>query len=212
MKLKFQQQLERANCRIRRVYFIEAGLASVIATGAGEQRQAEICIVGREGMIGVAVVLGMERSANDTFMQVEGAGQCMSADALRLALAKSSSLAALLLRYVHASMVQMGQTALANARGKTEERLARWLLMAHDRLGTDDLHVTQEFLSIVLGVWRTGVSGAVGELEKRGLISTARRCIKICDRRGLKDAAAGLYGVPEAEFSRAFGVNVAGRE
>jgi CRP-like cAMP-binding protein len=194
VELKFRQQLERANRRIGSVYFIEAGLASVIATGVCERQQAEICIVGREGMIGLAVVLGMERSANDTFMQVEGAGQCMSADALRLAVAKSSSLAAVLLRYVHASMVQMGQTALANARGKTEERLARWLLMAHDRLGTDDLQVTQEFLSMVLGVWRAGLSGAVGELQKRGLISTARRCITICDRRGLEEAAAGLYG------------------
>src|SRR5262249_13154338 len=146
---------ERANHKIGTVYFIEAGLASVVtATGDGKGRRAETCVIGREGMTGIAVLLGVEHSPADTVMQVEGHGQCISADELRRASTMSQSLALSLLRYVHLYIVQTQQTALANAIGKIDERLARWLVMAHDRLEGDVLHLTHEFFSIMLGVRR----------------------------------------------------------
>jgi CRP-like cAMP-binding protein len=202
VRLKFGQQLDRANRRIRDIYFIEGGLASVVAAGDGERRQAQICVIGREGMTGIAVLLGMERSRTDTFMQVEGHGRCISADELRAALERSGSLASALLRYVHVYIVQAEQAALANALGTIEERLARWLLMAHDRLEGNDLRLTHEFLAVTLGVRRAGVTTAINELEDAGLISAVRRCITIRDREGLEEAAAGLYDVAEAERAR----------
>jgi CRP-like cAMP-binding protein len=200
--LKFRQRLEIANRKIRHAYFIESGLASCIA--AAQHRQAEVCVVGREGMTGLALLLGSDRPATETLMQVEGKGLCISVDDLQGALAQSASLASCLLRYAHVFIVQAAQTALANAQGKIEERLARWLLMAHDRLEGDSLFLTHEFLSIMLGVRRAGVTIALNELEGRALISAARGCITILDRSGLEEAANGLYGAAEAELQRLF--------
>jgi hypothetical protein len=131
-------------------------------------------------------------------MQTEGSGKAFVADVLRLLLSKSNSFAMCLLRYAHAQSVQAGHTALANARGRIEERLARWLLMAHDRLENDELPITHEFLSVMLGVRRAGVTLALHQLESAGLISTARGCVTVLDRGGIEQRASGLYGVPEA--------------
>jgi CRP-like cAMP-binding protein len=108
---------------------------------------------------------------------------------------------------VHVVSVQIAHTALANAQGKIEERLARWLLMAHDRFDTDDLPITHEFLSVMLGVRRAGVTLALHRLDSVGLISTARGCVTVLDRQGLQERANGLYGVPELEFERLFGAH-----
>jgi CRP-like cAMP-binding protein len=137
-------------------------------------------------------------------MQVEGHGQRIAADDLRDLIDKSASLKATLLRYAYLFSVQAGHTALANAQGKLEERLARWLLMAHDRTAGDELHLTHEFLAVMLGVRRSGVSVALQELAESGLISMARGRIIIIDRDGLEDSASGMYGVPEAEYDRVF--------
>jgi hypothetical protein len=110
-----------------------------VAIGTDDGEQAEIGLVGREGMPGLAIVLGVERSPHDTFMQVDGKGQSITADNLRRAMPGSPSLASYLLRYAHVFSIQAGHTALANAQGKVEKRLARWLLMAHDRLEEDKL-------------------------------------------------------------------------
>jgi CRP-like cAMP-binding protein len=202
--LKFRQRLQPAGRKIASVYFVDAGLASVVAITASGRRQAEIGVIGREGMTGLAVILGTDRSPHEIFMQVEGHGRRMDASALRGLLDNSRSLSAYLAKYAHVFAVQAGHTALANAQGNIEERLARWLLMAHDRLNGDDLHLTHEFLSIMLGVRRAGVTTALHQLEKAALISTARGCVTVLDRGGLEGSANGLYGVPEAEFERLF--------
>jgi len=137
-------------------------------------------------------------------VQNAGAGQRISADNLRRAMRKSSTLQSLLLLYAHTFLIQTTQTAKANARSSIEERLARWLLMAHDRLETDDLNITHEFLSVMLGVRRSGVTVALNILETTGLISIHRGVITIVDRKGLKATANGAYGVPEAEYNRLF--------
>ena len=200
--LTLRQRLETSNHRIRDIYFLERGLASVIAHSKGERKQAEVAIIGRDGMTGLAVVLGADRSPHDTFMQVPGEAQCIRADALRCVMERSSAVSGCLLRYAQAFLVQAGHTALAHARGKIEERLARWLLMAHDRLEGDELHLTHEFLSVMLGVRRAGVTTALHHLECAGLISTGRCSVTVINRDGLEQNANGLYGVPEAELRR----------
>jgi len=156
-------------------------------------------------MTGVAVVLGADRTPHETFVQNAGAGQKISADRLRSAMGMSSTLRPLFLLYAHTFLIQTAQTAKANARSSVEERLARWLLMAHDRLETDDLKITHEFLSVMLGVRRSGVTVALNLLESTALISIHRGITTIVDRRGLRAAANGAYGVSEAEYDRVFG-------
>jgi CRP-like cAMP-binding protein len=117
----------------------------------------------------------------------------------------SRSLTANLLRYVHVFMVQNSQTALANGRGTLDERLARWLLMWHDRINRSELIVTHEFLALLLGVRRQGITVTLHELEGQGLIRAARNRVHILDRDGLRRAANGFYGIPEAEYDRLIG-------
>src|SRR5215831_1577080 len=127
VELPLRHCLERPNRRVRTVYFLERGLASVvcIAAGAGG-RQAEVALIGREGMTGLPVLLGSDRSPHQTFMQIEGSGVAIGAGDLQRLLATRSSMAAHLLRFAQVFAVQLAQTALANTKGKLEERLARW--------------------------------------------------------------------------------------
>jgi CRP-like cAMP-binding protein len=149
------------------------------------------------------VLLGLERSSTSTLVQVEGQAQSITSDELRQAMAKSASLRQVLLRYVHLYIVRVEQTALANAQATIEQRLARWLLMARDRLDSADVPLTHEFVSIMLGVRRAGVTTALIALESRGLIAAARGLITITDPDGLQGAAGGFYdGRADAEHLR----------
>jgi CRP-like cAMP-binding protein len=204
VKLKLRQRLEMPRRRIRAVYFIDHGLASVVAIG-GDRRQTEVGIIGREGMTGLALVMGSDSSAHDTFVQGEGAAHCITAGDLQEAIASSRSLHATLLRYAYVCSVSLAYTALANAQASIEECLARWLLMAHDRSHNDEIHLTHEFLSLMLGTRRAGVTTALNAFDTRGWISHSRGCITIIDRDALQQFAAGLYGVPEAEYQRLLG-------
>jgi CRP-like cAMP-binding protein len=201
--LPLRKRLEAPRRSIDQVYFPESGFVSVVADG-GTSR-IEVGLIGREGMTGLAVVLGTDRTPNETFVQNAGEGSKIAAASLRHAIAQSRSLHHCFLLYAYTFGIQATQTATANARSKLEERLARWLLMAHDRLDTDALVITHEFLSIMLGARRAGVTVGLNLLEKSGLIRHHRGVISIIDRTGLKRAANGAYGVPEAEFERLFG-------
>jgi CRP-like cAMP-binding protein len=108
----------------------------------------------------------------------------------------------LLLRYVQVFMVQTAHTAICNARGRLDARLARWLLMAHDRVRDETLPLTHEFLSLMLGVRRAGVTEALHSLESQRLIYTGMRKVTIRNRKGLERVAGTSYGMPEAEFRR----------
>ena len=202
--LKFRQRLQLPNRQIKSVYFIESGIASVIAIGRGDRRQAEAAIVGREGMTGLPLILGTDRSPFETFMQAEGEGQCIAAEDFSNVLARSATALTCMLRYAQAYTTQIAYTALANATGNIEERLARWLLMTRDRTATNDLVITHEFMALMLGVRRAGVSVALQAFEDQGLVSLARGSVTILDRDGMEEKANGLYGVPEAEFERLF--------
>jgi CRP-like cAMP-binding protein len=201
--LPVRQQLENRNKPIEHVYFVEHGFASVVANGTG--RSIEVGLIGREGMTGLAVVLGTDRTPHDTFIQAAGDGQRISAAKLRSAMEQSPTLHRSFLRYGHAFVIQTAQTALANGRSKIEERLARWLLMAHDRLDGDEVPLTHEFLSVMLGVRRPGVTVALDLLEKQGLIRAKRGAVAILNRTGLRKISNGAYGAAEAELRRLFG-------
>jgi CRP-like cAMP-binding protein len=150
-------------------------------------------MIGREGMTGLSIVFGKDRSQHETYIQAAGNGQRISASNLRTALQQGSDLLPAFLSYAHTFLMQASETALANGRSNIEQRLARWLLMAHDRLDGEELPLTQEFLSIMLGVRRAGVTSAVQELERQGLIATKRGGIKLLDREALAECAGGTY-------------------
>ncbi len=191
--LPVHRPLEGRNRRIDYVYFIEAGFASVVADGSGKPG-IEVGIIGREGMTGLAIVMGYQRASHDTYIQAAGTGQRIRAGKLREADERSNTLHRATLRYAHAFLVQTTTTALANGRSKIEERLARWLLMANVAvLDGDRLPLTHEFLSLMLGVRRSGVTIALQALERKRLISRKRGNILILNRKGLEKQSNGAY-------------------
>jgi CRP-like cAMP-binding protein len=189
--LALRQVLEAPNKPIKYSYFIEYGLASIIANN--KNKRLEVGLIGCEGLTGLPIVLGNDRSPNEIFVQVAGNGMRIAADKLREAIVRSRSLELALLGFAHTFMNQTASTALSNGTATLEERLARWLLMANDRLRGNEVPLTHEFLSLMLGVRRAGVTVALHYLEKRGVIRLARKQIVITDRNGLKSAANGTY-------------------
>jgi CRP-like cAMP-binding protein len=201
--LPLRMELEAPNKPIEYAYFIERGFASVVANGSGD-RVLEVGLIGREGMTGVALVMGTDRSPNSTYIQSAGSGQRIASADLNKTLEESATLRRSLLNFGHTFLVQTAYTAVANGRSKVETRLARWLLMAHDRTDGDELTLTHEFLAIMLGVRRPGVTVALNFLGKQGLVRAQRGAISIIDRKGLQEAANDAYGAPEAELRRLF--------
>jgi CRP-like cAMP-binding protein len=202
--LSLRHVLERPDRRIDAVYFPEAGFASVVAVQADDTK-VEVGLIGREGMSGLTILLGDHRSPHSTYMQSAGRGQRIEAVKFRKAMQTSASLHGLLLKFVQAFMVQTAHTANANARTTLDQRLARWILMAHDRLDGDSLPLTHEFLSLMLGVRRAGVTEALHALVTEKLIRSARSEIVVLDRKGLERRAGESYGGPEAELRRLLG-------
>ena len=200
VKFEQRQEMEAPELPIRHAYFMDEGIASVVA-GAGSAR-AEIGMIGREGVTALAVVMGNHKSPHAIFMQSTGSAWSIEADALRRAMAASAGLQGLLLRYAQIFLIQTAETAVANARLKLESRLARWLLMAQDRMERPEIPMTHEFLSVMLGVRRAGISETLAVLEAGKAIHARRGQIVIRDRQILKQRAGNLYGVPEAEYER----------
>lgn len=193
--LPLRHVLEAPNKPIKHNYFIEYGLASIVAVVG--QKRLEVGLIGCEGVTGIPIMLGTDRSPNENFMQVAGNGIRIGADKLREAITQSQSLQRALLRFAHTFMNQTANTAFSNGTASLEERLARWLLMANDRLRGDEVPLTHEFLSLMLGVRRAGVTVALHYLEQRALIRLSRKQIVIVDRKGLRAAANGTYHQPE---------------
>lgn len=188
--LPLRKVLAQANRPIKAVYFPESGFASVVVNTG---KPIEVGLIGREGMTGLPVVFGGDRNDNETYMQAAGQGRCMRANGLRNAIEKSRTLHNALLRYALAFLNQTTRTAVANGRSKIEERLARWLLMAQDRLGSPELPLTHEFLAMMLSVRRPGVTVAVQHLEREGVIAKRRGRIVICNREKLEKLSNGTY-------------------
>lgn len=188
----------------RYAYFVTSGLVSVIASTNGHEG-TEIGVYGFEGVGSTASVLGSDRCPYQHVVQIAGTAMQASLKHLSVALDASPSLAALLHYYVHVFNVQTAYTAVANAEFVIGQRLARWLLMCQDRTGRVDLHFTHEFLAIMLGVRRAGVTEAINELEGEKIIRAVRGRISILNRDRLVSKAGSSYGIPEAEYRRLIG-------
>jgi CRP-like cAMP-binding protein len=170
--LRIGEVLMAPGVPIRHILFVEDGILSMIAT-ASDGRQIELALIGREGLVGLRAILGT-----------------------------SPDLHAFLLRYAYSLTVQIAGTALANTRYKVEQRLARWLLMCHDRTRGDELPTTHRFLSLMLGINRPGLTAALSVFEQAGMIRTERGAITIRDRPALLAKAGACYGGPEGEYER----------
>jgi CRP-like cAMP-binding protein len=186
---------------IEHLYFPETGVASSVA-GDPRGEQIEIGLVGREGVTGIPVLLRAEQSPHECFIQIPGNGFRIKADAMLTALEQSPTLNTLMLRYVQAVHVELGCTALAHGSFSLSVRLARWLLMCQDRMGKDELSLVHEFLALMLGVRRAGVTETTHILEGGGSIKATRGLVTIRDREKLLEIADSSYGVPEAEYNR----------
>jgi CRP-like cAMP-binding protein len=202
--LRLRQELERPNRPIDDAYFPLVGIISVVAVQSKDTR-VEVGLIGCEGMTGTSIVLGNDRSPHETYIQVQGEAERITAANLRDAMKASDSLRNVLLRYVQVFMVQTAHTAIANARTRVDARLARWLLMAHDRVRDNTLPLTHEFLALMLGVRRAGVTEALHSLASQKFIAAGRGEVVVLNRKGIERAAGDSYGVPEAEFRRLIG-------
>ena len=199
--LKERQIIEVPTKPVTHAYFLETGVASVVAVNA-EDHRIEVGVIGFEGVTGVPLIMGDSRAQHSTYMQIAGGGHRILQEALSQAMAKSEGLRALLLKSAQGFMIQTAHTALANGRAKLEQRLARWLLMALDRITTDTVPLTHEFLAVMLGVRRAGITVAIHGFERRGLVTPRRGQLTVTDRRGIEQIAGSFYGTPEAELQR----------
>jgi len=190
--------------RIEHYYFIENGLGSIVGVSP-EGFKAEVGMVGHDGIVPTAVITGGDSSVHEILMQVGGRGLRIEAGLLAEVIESNARIRRLLLRFVQNLATQTAYTALSNAVHHTEERLARWLLMCHDRMDDDRLPLTHEYLSILLAVRRPSVTTALHILEGNHFIRATRGLITLRDRALMEKFAGDAYGVPEAEYARLFG-------
>ncbi len=198
------ERIVMANEPIPHAYFIESGLASVTMAIA-DRGTLEVAVVGRDGMVSTALVLGIEHTPLTVEVRVPGRALRIGAGALRQAMAQSSALRDILLRYVQVVTLWTSQMALANRHHSVEERLALCLLLASDRLDEGRVIVTHEMLALMLGMHRPRVTVALHELERTRMIVMRRGQITIRDRSKLVDLAGSSYGLAEAEYERLIG-------
>ncbi|CAA9237910.1 MAG: cAMP-binding proteins - catabolite gene activator and regulatory subunit of cAMP-dependent protein kinases [uncultured Acetobacteraceae bacterium] len=208
VELPFNQTLYSMDDTLDTVLFPESGMVSLLAT-LDDGEQIEVGIAGREGLVGLPLVFGDDRSLVEARVQMEGTALRIGAAAFRDEMEQSDALRTLLLRYALAFHAQITLSAACNARHAIEQRLARWLLIAHDRIEANDFPMTHEFISMMLGVRRPGVTIAAGILQKAGLIHYARGRMAVTDRPGLEAASCECYHTARREFARLLGAGAA---
>lgn len=194
VRLKLHQILHEAGEVIKSVYFPNDGLISILAVQP-DGKSVEVGLTGKEGFVGVPVVFGFRTSATTALTQCDGTAYRVDAAMLRHLLTKAPRFQAALQRYAMMLGTQSIQLAACNRLHGLEERLSRWLLMSHDRIGNMTLPLTQEFLAQMLGTRRSTVSLAASLLQKRGLINYTRGNVTILDRRRLEDTACDCYSI-----------------
>jgi len=185
-------------------YFLESGIGSIVAPSP-EGHSAEIGIFGRDGMTPIAIALKADSDPYSTFMQVAGSGYRIRSAELVAVIDECDAVKTLMGRYAQTQAVQSAYTALSNAVHQIDERLARWILMCHDRTDGNDISLTHEFLSIMLAVRRPSVTTALHVLEGNLLIRAERGVIIVRDRPALESFARDAYGTPEREYERLIG-------
>jgi CRP-like cAMP-binding protein len=196
--LAFGKVLYEPGTIIRHVYFPIDSIVSLLSAVA-ERSTLEVGIVGNEGMAGISVFLGVGRANTRALVQGGGLAMRMKSADLGKESEHTSALTRLLHRYTHSLFTQISQSAACNRFHNVEARLARWMLMTHDRTGSDEFRLTQEFMSNMLGIRREGVNRAAGDLQRQDLISYSRGIIKIRDRAGLEAVACECYSIIKEE-------------
>ena len=198
VSLILSQVLFRTDDRLNYVYFPINSIVSLL-TDLSDGTGMEVGLVGREGMVGISAILGGSETKVAT-VQASGAALKLSVAQLQTEFSRAGMLQKALLRYTHALMAQISQSVVCNARHQVDGRLARWLLMYHDRLEQDEFELTHEFISHMLGVRRASVSEVANQLQEKGFISYQRGRIKILDRQGLEDYTCECYPVVKEKF------------
>ena len=205
--MAFRATLHTAGQPIAAAIFPEHGYASMLAT-LDHGDAAEVGMIGREGVIGLPLLFGSDRSSIEAMVQSGGSSLHLPADVFQQACEVRPAMRALLLRYAMAFYVQVTMTAACNGRHLVGQRFARWLLMAHDRGDGDEFPMTHEFLSVMLGVRRAGVSVAAGRMRRSGYIRYEQGRIRVIDRQGLESAACECHGIVRRETDRLMGAQV----
>jgi len=202
--LPLKQVLYKRGEVIKYVYFPHRAIVSLISTPE-EGSIVEVGLVGNEGMVGIPAVLGDNIATTTAMVQREDSGMRMKPSLLKTEFQQGGSLQSLLLRYTQALYAQTSQTAACNALHQLDERLARWLLLVCDRVESNELRLTQEFISQMLAVRRAGVTEAANRLQTAGLIRYIRGRITILNRQGLEAASCPCYGIIKGEYDRVLG-------
>ena len=201
VELQLGKKLSEPNQPIEFIYFINTGLISTDAvTETGEQ--VEVGLIGREGISGLPALLDQPQMSHTVIMQGQGEGLRVRSAIVRGEFLKGGMLQKLVHAFTYLQMVQITQSVLCNRMHEVEARLARWLLSSADRMESEFLQLTQEFLSQMLGVQRSTVTVAAGELQRKGLIGYSRGRIHIIDRPGLTARACECYGIVNQSYDR----------
>jgi CRP-like cAMP-binding protein len=190
-----------SGAQMENVFFLTTSHVSLLYTMINGAT-AEMGLVGNEGMVGISLFMGGDTTPNRAVVQGAGNALKLPAKRLQAEFSRGSEFQHLLLRYTQALITQISQTAVCNRLHTVEQRLCRWLLMTRDRTQSDELQMTQEFISTMLGVRREGVTNAAHGLQQHGLISYVRGHIKILDREGLETGACECYAVVKVEHDR----------
>jgi CRP-like cAMP-binding protein len=201
VSLSVRQVLFEAEGPIAEVYFPLSGVMSLVITLRGGET-VEIATVGNEGMVGTPVFLGAARSPMRAFCQVAGQALRMRAESFQHSVSEHRELAEVVRSHAHGLFNQIAQTTACNHVHTVQQRLCRWLLMTHDRVGADEFHLTQEFLAQMLGVRRPSVTVAAGLLQKAGLVRYQRGRIRIVDRAGLEARSCECYETVRQDIDR----------
>ena len=194
VRLTKGQVLYDAGDAIRHLYFPMGGMISLLST-TRDGASIEVGMIGNEGVAGLAVLLGINRAPYRVIVQIPGNAIRVRADALKKVFDRGGRLHDLLLKYTHTLLIQIAQSAACNRFHTVEERLCRWLLISRDRVYSDTIYLTQEFLSYMLGVPRTSVTAVAGKLQRAGLIRYSRGKIQITDRPRMEAASCECYDI-----------------
>lgn len=203
VSLPLGEIIHRPEQKIEYVYFPENCLVSLLAA-LEDGETVEAGVIGYEGFVGVPVVLGVQSGTTQSLIQGAGDAQRITSQALRSLIIDGGQLQSLLLRFTHTLFTQIAQTAACNRAHDLNQRLARWLLLSHDRLRKEEFILTHEFLSRMLGTRRAGVSVAANGLRQGGLIDYTRGRVRIKNRKGLEQASCECYGIVKAEYDALF--------
>lgn len=201
VSMKLGEVLYEPGGKMRHVYFPTTAIVSLLYV-MRDGDSAEMAIVGRDGILGVSIFMGGDTTTSRAVVQSAGFGYRMKVDLLKEEFERFGPTMQLLLRYTQALLTQMGQTAVCNRHHTIDEQLCRWLLLSLDRLGSNELSMTQELIANMLGVRREGVTQAAGALQDDGLIRYSRGKITVLDRPRLEARACECYAVVKAEFDR----------